>query len=358
MHRRQSQLETLLFFLRHGRLPWYGRGRRADDPRELARDVLRHGAREFVAALREAGDRPRLLRRLAGQFDDAWLTDLVRALRPTEPTALARLLDVVQRAKRPGRADDDRIVITATLGPSSARPCRTARRPSGRTWPSHDCNCRSHWSPMRASSNAGRSSLLGTAPAWRRLLDDDRAWLKATLQRLGRSQPLERRLARTLASDLLPEVASLWLATGQTAAVAGWISAAAAQAPPSTAHDHDVRRDLWEAALSHFLSGGGDARFDRRRFARKLLRRVRAPLPPAATDAAAGPTPADDAWLRAGPAWWTLLRDDAGATSRRGRGPPRPPRATPPAASWRATGAATMLLEAACLQGRLQAAPR
>ena len=313
MHRRQSQLEALLYFLRHGRMPWYGRGGRADDPRELARDVLRHSPRALAAALREGADRPRLLQRLAAQFDEHWLTALVQALLPTEPTAVARLLDVVRRARRPGRADDDAALTrlwTAVLEQALAPDMRAEA-------PDLALTRLQLQRALEADAMvlAPDDPLLGTTPAWRRLLQDDRAWLKATLQRLGRSQPLERRLARTLSTELLPEVASLWLATEQTAAVAVWISAAAAQAPQSAAQEQDYRRALWEAALSHFLCGEGDAEFDSRRFARKLLRRLRKPARTAMDDDARTATPALADWLRPGPAWWRLLRED-GATLR------------------------------------------
>ena len=307
MHRRQSQLETLLHFLRHGRMPWHGRGRRADDPRELAREVLRHGAREFAAALRLDGDQPRLLRRLASQFDDLWLAELVQALLPTEPTAASRLLEVVQRARRPGRADDAASVTRlweAVLGQALAE--RTATRQP-------DVAVTRLQLQLALESGgdlpAPDDPLLASAPAWRRLLQDDRAWLRATLQRVGRSQRLELRLARALAPELLPEVAGLWLATEQTAAVTGWISDVVSQTPASAAQGQDYRRELWEAALSHFLAGGGDAAFDRRRLARKLLRRAApAAMPSAASTASTG---ADEDWLRPGPAWWARLRADA-----------------------------------------------
>ena len=343
MHRRQSQLETLLFFLRRGRMPWYAGGRRADDPRELARDVLRHRPRELATALRHDAWRGRLLRRLAAQFDDAWLADLVRALLPTEPTAVARLLDVVQRARRPGRADDDASstrLWEAVLDQAFAEGS-TVQRP--------DVAVTRLQLQLALQSEVGFPArgdpLLADAPAWRRLLHDDRAWLRETLQRMGRSQALERRLARTLSVELLPELASLWLPTGQTAAVTAWIEVAATHAPSSERPDQDVRRDLWEAALSHLLSGGGAAELEPRRFARKLSRHP--PAPRAAPDTpVAAPALADP--LRGGPAWWALLRADPDAMRdavrqhvHRGEAACRQL-----ARDW----SADMLLEAVCLQ--------
>ncbi len=340
MHRRQSQLETLLFFLQHGRMPWYGRGRRADDPRELAREVLRHRPRELAAALRHGADRPRLLRRLAAQFNDDWLGELVHALLPTEPTAARHLLDAVHRARRPGRADDGAAITRlweavldqalSETGPTQ-RPDVTVTRLQLR---------------IALESDTGFATpddrLQVDAPTWQRLLADDRAWLKDTLQRFGRSQAIERRLARTLGTDLLPELAGLWLPAAQTAAVTAWIGAAAAHAQPSAPHGTDVRRDLWEAALSHFISGGGDAAFDRRRFARKLWRRGAAP------DRRVTATPPLPEPLRPGPAWWNLLHDDAptlrSAVQRHVRRGPAACRQL--ARDW----SHDMLLEAACLR--------
>jgi len=343
MHRRQSQLETLLFFLRHGRMPWYAGGRRAGDPRELARDVLRHRPRELAAALRHDAGRPGLLRRLAAQFDDDWLEELVHALLPTEPTAVARLLDVVRRARRPGRADDTasttrlwEAVLEQAFSEGSAmqRPDVAVIRLQLQIALQSDAGFPTRGGP-----------LLADAPAWRRLLQDDRAWLKETLQRVGRSQALERRLARTLSAELLPELASLWLPAAQTAAMSAWIRVAATHASAAGRPDGAIGRDLWEAALSHWLSGGAEAGFDPRRFARKAARRP--PTPRCAPDTPVAAPPLADP-LCAGPAWWALLRADPQTMRRAVRQHVRRGEAAcrQLAREW----SQDMLLEAVCLQ--------
>ncbi len=270
--RHAARLEMLMYFLRHGHLPWYGRGRRSEDPRELGRELLRHDARGLAAALRAAGDRPALLQRLAGQFDGIWLAELVHALLPDEPLTVARLLETVVRASRPGRADS---ALTVARLWEAALGQALAQGSSGRVAELAVMRLQLQWAletdPRRAAED---DPLTNVAPAWQRLLRDDRAWLKSSLQRIGASQALEQRLARALSTELLSEVAGLWLAREQTVAVSGWISAVAARSAASPLAAPEQRRHLWQAALGHLWAGGGGAAFDGRRFARELRERI------------------------------------------------------------------------------------
>ncbi len=318
VRRRQARLDMLMFFLRHGHMPWYGRGRRADDPRELGRELLRHSPRELAAALRGAGDRPRLLSRLAAQFDGPWLAELVHALLPDEPATVARLLEVVVHATHSGRADHQASVArlweavleqALSHGQANRAPdiavirlqLQMALESDTLTWASCD--------PLGT-----------TEAAWRRLLHADPAWLKQTLQRQGRSATLERRLARALPTDLLTELAGLWLAEEQTTAVAGWITAVAARTPLVKAPEQDRRHELWAATLSHLLAGGGDTNFNRRRYVRELRDRTGLLTPLALGPARQGDDPltvvfGDDP--AASEDWWARLRQDPGALRQR-----------------------------------------
>ena len=274
LRRRQARLDLLLYFLRHGHLPWYGRSGHAagsDDPHEIGRQLLRDDPRGLAGALRGASDRRPLLARLAAQFDDAWLAQLLQALLPDQPALAARLAEAVPRGSQPGRAGghvrlarlwEAALAEALVPGAGAVAPDVTVMRLQLRL------------ALAEPATGGDDDPLVAIAPAWRRLLREDRVWLKSTLQRQGRSQPLERRLARLLPTDVLAELASLWLASEQTVAVAGWIRAVADRAAPAFTLEQDTRRELWKAALVHLWGGGGDANFDRRRFVREVRERA------------------------------------------------------------------------------------
>ena len=219
--RPQARLDALLHFLRHGRLPWQGRG---DDPAALMRDSLREDPAALAAGLRAAPDRAALLRRLAAQFDEDTLAALVHACMPGEPAAAARLLAIVAQARRDGRSPRTCAALwESVLG--QAMDHAVAPRPAALML-------------LRAqllaaldtdgSFTTSGDPLQGIAHAWTSLLREDRDWLRATLQRAAETVTLRERLAQALPEALLPRLLGLWMAESQVRAVADWIATVAA----------------------------------------------------------------------------------------------------------------------------------
>ncbi|WP_431262527.1 contractile injection system tape measure protein [Roseateles chitinivorans] len=273
--RPQARRDALLHFLRHGRLPWQGRG---DDPAGLAREALREDAGALVAALRAAPGRAALLQRMAAQFDEDLLGTLVHAFMPGEPAAAARLLDIVAQARRDGRSPRTRAALwESVLG--QAMDHAVAPRPA---------TLMLLRAQLLAALDAGAAFSSGSDPlntvahAWAPLLREDRDWLRATLQRVGETATARERLVQALPEPLLPRLLSLWMTEPAAQAVAAWIAAAAAgQVPgdrpggaapgmppastagrgapshrpgPSTTDGATVearRRRLWQATLGH-----------------------------------------------------------------------------------------------------------
>ncbi|MFX1678778.1 contractile injection system tape measure protein [Mitsuaria sp. CC2] len=250
--RPQARRDALLHFLRHGRLPWQGRG---DDPVSLARDALREDAGALVAALRVAPDRAVLLQRLSAQFDDDLLGALVHAFMPGEPAAATRLLDIVAQSRRDGRSPRTRAALwESVLG--QAMDHAIAPRPAAlmllraQLLAALDAG---------ASFSSGSDPLIAVAHAWAPLLREDRDWLRATLQRVGETATVRERLVLALPEPLLPRLLSLWMAEPAARAVAAWIAAVASGASSMHATTSATgsatvearRRRLWQATLGH-----------------------------------------------------------------------------------------------------------
>ncbi len=271
--RPQARLDALLHFLRHGRLPWQGRG---DDPAALMRDALREDPAALAAGLRAASDRAALLRRLAAQFDEDTLAALVHACMPGEPAAAARLLAIVAQARRDGRSPRTCAALwESVLG--QAMDHAVAPRPAAlmllraQLLAALDAD---------GSFTTGGDPLQGVAHAWTPLLREDRDWLRATLQRAAETVTLRERLAQALPEALLPRLLGLWMAESQARAVADWIATVAAgdaaasalATSPSTSASASTsafasaartatapmvearRRRLWQATLGHAAS--------------------------------------------------------------------------------------------------------
>jgi len=219
--RPQARLDALLHFLRHGRLPWQGRG---DDPAALMRDALREDPAALAAGVRAAPDRAALLRRLAAQFDEDTLAALVHACMPGEPAAAARLLAIVAQARRDGRAPRTLAALwESVLG--QAMDHAVAPRPAALML-------------LRAqllaaldtdgNATAGSDPLQAVAHAWAPLLREDRDWLRATLQRAAETVTLRERLSQALPEAMLPRLLALWMTEPEVRAVTDWIAAVAA----------------------------------------------------------------------------------------------------------------------------------
>ncbi|UXH79416.1 contractile injection system tape measure protein [Roseateles amylovorans] len=270
--RAASRLDLLLHFLRHGRLPWHGRG---EDPMTLAAEVLRDHGAALAAALRRMDDRPRMLRRMVAQFDREWLAALVHLLMPGEPGAARRLLDSVSPSGLGGHAPAGTwtlwmaLLDEAMAHGGGAKPAATA------LWRAQ----------LVAALEAGdgfssaNDPLLAVASVWDPLLRDDRAWLKQTLQRYGRTDALRQRLVMALPAAVLPQLLTLWLGDALQVAVHRWIDTVTAGTPASAADTAERRQWLWQATLDHALRGE-TARFDAERYAAQVIHHVGTVSPP------------------------------------------------------------------------------
>lgn len=83
--REQTQLDTLLHFLRRGHLPWHApqADGLASPLDQLAHEVLRDSAPALVAAWRESPEAHTMVQRAVRQFSPAWLARLAKELAQT-----------------------------------------------------------------------------------------------------------------------------------------------------------------------------------------------------------------------------------------------------------------------------------
>jgi hypothetical protein len=268
--RRQARREALLFFLRHGRLPWHaGRGRDGEAIVPWAREVLRDGGAEFAAALRALGDRASLARRLVRQFPLDWLQALMHELLPQASGRVVPLL----AAPRTQREED---ALVATLcevlaetgaGTVAQRPGRIARDGESAVGvPASLARLRAQWDAALVTASAPsptRDPPADIARTWSQLVREDGAWLRASLLRQGRSRHARNALAAGLAQPMLVELIGLWWTHAQRQAAADVVRRAAQRL--DTAGDASRvelhRRMLWEATLAYLLVGGGAERF-------------------------------------------------------------------------------------------------
>ncbi|WP_457355381.1 contractile injection system tape measure protein [Roseateles sp. P5_D6] len=245
--RPQARRESLLYFLRHGRLPWQARG---DDLQALAAAVLAEDAAGLVAALRAMPDRATLLQRLATQFGDALLAALVRAFMPGEPAAATRLLEALAPARRAGLSPRARSAWWASvLG--QALDHASAPRPA--LLMLLRAQLLAALDGATASSAEG-DPLQSVAHAWVPLLREDRDWLRTTLERAAETPAVRERLAQLLPLALLPRLLGLWMAEPAGQAVTAWIgTVAAGDTDYGEATTTARQRRLWQATLAHTL---------------------------------------------------------------------------------------------------------
>ncbi|MDR7334596.1 contractile injection system tape measure protein [Roseateles asaccharophilus] len=245
--RPQARRESLLHFLRHGRLPWQARG---EDLQALAATALAEDPTGLVAALRALSDRATLLQRLAAQFDDGLLAALVRAFMPGEPAAAARLLEALAPARRAGLSPRARGAWWASVL-EQAVDHATAPRPAVLML-------------LRAQLLAALDAtvqgmpdgdpLQAVAHAWVPLLREDSDWLRTTLERAAEAPAVRERLAQLLPLALLPKLLNLWVAEPVGQAVTAWIATVAAgDAAGSPAAATARQRRLWQATFGHTL---------------------------------------------------------------------------------------------------------
>jgi len=80
--REQAQLETLLYFLRRGHLPWHAPQAQAlaSPIEQLAHEVLRDSGPALVAAWRKYPEAPAMVQRAARQFSPTWLARLSKEM--------------------------------------------------------------------------------------------------------------------------------------------------------------------------------------------------------------------------------------------------------------------------------------
>jgi Contractile injection system tape measure protein len=278
--RPQARRETLLHFLRHGRLPWQARG---DDLHTLAHAVLAEDAAGLVAALRSLPDRAAVLQRLAAQFDDALLAALVRAVMPGEPAAAGRLLEAMAPARQAGLSPRARsgwweLVLGQALDHAAAPRPAVLMLLRAQLLAALD---------GAAATSADGDPLQTVAHAWVPLLREDRDWLRTTLERAAEAPALRERLAQLLPLALLPRLLGLWMAEPAEQAVTAWIGAVAAgDAAPGEGAAVARQRRLWQATLGHTLRHKSQT-FDVARFEAQV-RDDLARQPSAAADPPAG----------------------------------------------------------------------
>ena len=112
----QDELERLSYFLINGRLPRRGDITRPNTLAHLMRRVLRDNPKALVAFLYNAPHRESTARRLANQFSDELLIDVIGCLAPATAHLLGALLDRLAIALNPGnRAVMWRQSLWATL---------------------------------------------------------------------------------------------------------------------------------------------------------------------------------------------------------------------------------------------------
>ncbi|MBB3193212.1 contractile injection system tape measure protein [Roseateles terrae] len=246
--RPQSRLVMLLQFLRSGRWPWQARG---EDPRQLAQELLQHDAAALVAALRQEEDRALLVHRLVLQFDRSWLAALVRALLPGRPAQAQRLLAMVSGHGLHGQAPAGlvplwQVVLDEALaaeGPATGSALARARQ------------------QLKVALALGRDvpvtsdPLLSLGDLWGQLLREDASWLRETLQAAARQEGLRDRLTRTLPTELVPTLLTLWMDTALHQEVQRWIETVLSTAPSTVVETRERRTMLWQATLDQALRG-------------------------------------------------------------------------------------------------------
>ena len=162
----RAELEWLLHFIEYGFLPWHAPGDIGRDVQGLAVRVLERNGVELARGLRgvPASRWRGMFRRLVAQFPAEWLGELGREIG--------------------GRART-RAQISAVLS-----------------------------EPLDSDFGSVASARV-EADTWRRVLRDDAAWLKETLERLGRGVRGRRRLAAVLPWEIVADVLGLWLSAVQ-----------------------------------------------------------------------------------------------------------------------------------------------
>ncbi|RZL40642.1 MAG: hypothetical protein EOP35_00200 [Rubrivivax sp.] len=245
--RPHARRDSLLYFLRHGRLPWAARG---DDPQTLAAAVLAEDAAGLVAALRALPDRAAVLQRLAEQFDDVLLGTLVQAFMPGEQAAATRLLEALAPAARAGLSPRARSAWwTSVLG--QALDHAATPRPAVLMLLRAQLLAALDGTP---DGSSGADPLHAVAHAWVPLLREDRDWLRSTLERAAEAPAVRGRLSQLLPLALLPRLLGLWMAEPAAQAVTTWIvTVAAGDGPRTDAIVAARQRQLWQATLGHTL---------------------------------------------------------------------------------------------------------
>ncbi len=275
--RPQARRESLLHFLSHGRLPWQARG---EGLQALASAVLAEDAAGLIESLRALPDRVAMLQRLASQFDDGLLAELVRAFMPGEPAAASRLLEALAPARRAGLSPRARSAWWESVLGQALDHAVTSR-------PAVLMLLRAQLIAAldaQASGASGSDPLHAVAHAWVPLLREDRDWLRTTLERAAEATAVRERLAQLLPLALLPRLLGLWMAEPTGQAVTGWIATVAAgDEPASDATVTARQRRLWQATLGHTLrhhaQGFDVARYEAR-VADELARQAGASVDP------------------------------------------------------------------------------
>jgi hypothetical protein len=95
-----SEMEQLTHFLTKGRMPWYAQPGKDVTIDQMLRRVLRSKGREFAEFLKGSSRREKVIKRLAAQFSDEILTDILHELVPSRSSFLADIVDYFRRTLR------------------------------------------------------------------------------------------------------------------------------------------------------------------------------------------------------------------------------------------------------------------
>ncbi len=201
---KESDLDTLCHYLRHGQLPWHAAP--ATDPTALARVWWQRDPAALLNWLRTQSLDASLRQRLAWQLPAEW-SDIQRALDSPSGRALAPPATVITARRASDTAALRRAAETSALRVPARRPPPAQRAALRR---------------LKAllgddAAPAGDEDPTELLALWSRLLADEPDALRQLLRGQGVQARVRRRMAEQWPQALLLQVAALWLPRAEAA---------------------------------------------------------------------------------------------------------------------------------------------